>query len=50
MNFSIARSYHVGGVHLLMMDGAVRFVSDNINGGTWSAVHSPKSGEVVGEF
>lgn len=50
VNFSIARSYHVGGVHLLMMDGAVRFVSDNINGNTWSAIHSPKSGEVIGEF
>ena len=45
-----ARSYHVGGVHTLLGDGAVRFVSDNIDGAIWRAVGTPARGEVVGEF
>lgn len=49
-NSSNARSYHVGGVHAAMCDGAVRFISDNINGGTWQALGTPQGREVVGEF
>jgi prepilin-type N-terminal cleavage/methylation domain-containing protein len=49
-NASNARSYHVGGVHVSMMDGAVRFVSDNINGATWQALGTPQGREVVGDF
>lgn len=60
-----ATSYHTGGVHVLMADGAVRFVSDNINSGTmtaanvtsgpspygvWGALGSRDGGEVVSEF
>ena len=45
-----ARSYHVGGVHVLMGDGSARFVSDNINGSVWRALGSVNGGEVVGEF
>lgn len=54
-------SYHTGGVHVLMADGAVRFISDNINAGnygagspanfgTWGALGTISGGEVVGEF
>lgn len=43
-------SYHVGGVHCLMADGAVRFVSENINQGIWIAVGSRAGNESVGEF
>jgi len=45
-----ARSYHVGGVHVLMADGAVRFVSENIDLGTWQAIATRGGEEVVGEF
>lgn len=48
--YSAARSYHTGGVHVCMADGAVRFVSDNINLGTWQALGSRAGGEVLGEF
>ncbi|MES2793488.1 MAG: DUF1559 domain-containing protein [Planctomycetota bacterium] len=44
------RSQHVGGGHFLMGDGAVRFVSQNINMGTYRALSTMAGGEVVGEF
>ncbi len=44
------RSYHVGGSHLLMADGAVRFVSSNINTVTFQSLGSRAGNEVVGEF
>jgi hypothetical protein len=37
-------------VHALFCDGHVQFVSDNINGGTWTALGSRNGREVVGEF
>ncbi|RLS54389.1 MAG: DUF1559 domain-containing protein [Planctomycetota bacterium] len=59
-------SYHTGGVHALLTDGAVRFISDSIdtgnlgavvntvNGrspyGVWGALGTKNGGEVVGEF
>ncbi len=58
-----ARSLHIGGVHALLADGAVRFISENIdfsrlqNGcgtvdqrGVWQAIHTRDGSEVVGEF
>ncbi|MSR56268.1 MAG: DUF1559 domain-containing protein [Planctomycetaceae bacterium] len=45
-----AASYHTGGVHVLMCDGSVRFVSDNVNLATWRAIGTRASGEVAGEF
>lgn len=61
-----AGSKHTGGVHALMGDGAVRFISENIhtgnlgidslntdgqsNYGVWGALGSRNGGEVVGEF
>ncbi len=44
------RSYHSGGVQLLLGDGAVRFVSDNINNATWRALGTKGGGEVLGDF
>jgi prepilin-type N-terminal cleavage/methylation domain-containing protein len=45
-----AGSKHVGGVHCLMVDGAVRFVSDNINTATWKNLGNRADGNVLGEF
>lgn len=45
-----ARSLHSGGVTILMGDGSVRFVSDNINLGTWRALSTLAGNEVLGEF
>jgi hypothetical protein len=43
-------SAHVGGVHLLLGDGAVRFISDNINQNTLKYLADKDDGQVVGEF
>lgn len=45
-----ARSEHAGGVNLLLCDGAVRFVSENIHLGTWRDLGTRSGGEVIGEF
>ncbi|APZ94759.1 DUF1559 domain-containing protein [Fuerstiella marisgermanici] len=45
-----ARSMHTGGVQVLMGDGAVRFVSENVDLDNWRALSTTKGGEVVGEF
>ena len=57
-----ARSMHIGGLHLLMADGSVRFVSDSIDykrnefgcgslpRGIWQSIHTRGGGEIVGEF
>ncbi len=45
-----ARSRHAGGVHGLMMDGAVRFVGESISLITWQALGTPNGNEVIGEF
>lgn len=45
-----ARSHHIGGVHALLADGSVRFVSENIALVTWQALATRNGSEVVGEF
>ena len=42
-----ARSYHPGGVNVLMGDGSVRFLKDSIQGTTWRALGTVQGGEVV---
>lgn len=45
------RSHHVGGVHFLMSDGAVRFLSQNLDhAGTFQSLAGRADGTVVGEF
>ncbi|MEZ6035324.1 MAG: DUF1559 domain-containing protein [Planctomycetaceae bacterium] len=45
-----ARSYHVGTVNALLMDGSVRSVSENIDLNTWRNLGQRADGNVVGEF
>ncbi len=45
-----SRSRHVGGVHTLICDGSVRFVSDNINLTLWQNFGIHNDGNVLGEF
>ena len=43
-------SLHAGGVHVLLADGSVRFVSQNISWLTYSSICSRNCGEVVSDF
>jgi prepilin-type processing-associated H-X9-DG protein len=45
-----ARSRHVGGVHLLLCDGSVRFVSENLSLIIWQNLATRAGGEVIGEY
>jgi prepilin-type N-terminal cleavage/methylation domain-containing protein len=45
-----ARSAHTGGVHVVLADGGVRFVSSNINTLTWQNLGARNDGQVLGEF
>ncbi|MFT5322783.1 MAG: prepilin-type N-terminal cleavage/methylation domain-containing protein [Planctomycetaceae bacterium] len=45
-----SRSHHVGIVHSLMADGAVKAISDTIDAGTWSRLGARDDGEVLGDF
>jgi len=43
-------SAHTGGVHLLLGDGAVRFISDNINMQTLAQLCTRDDGIPMGDF
>lgn len=54
-----ARSAHAGGLHVLMGDGVVNFISNNVessgsnstgNTTVWWAIHTISNGEVPGEY
>jgi prepilin-type N-terminal cleavage/methylation domain-containing protein len=45
-----ARSMHTGGVYLLLGDGAVRFVSEEIGINIWRALGTINGSDVVGDF
>ncbi len=45
-----SRSYHVGLVQILIMDGSVRSISNNVNNGIWRSLGTRAGGEVIGEF
>lgn len=42
-----SRSYHPGGVNVLMGDGSARFIKNTIDGRVWRALGSISGGEVV---
>ena len=43
-------SEHVGGAHFTLCDGSVRFISENIDTGVWTALGTREKAEIVGEF
>lgn len=45
-----AGSLHVGGCHVVLGDGSVRFISENIAGATQNALAKISDGQVLGEF
>ncbi len=42
-----ARSYHPGGVNVLLADGSVRFVKTSVDAATWRSLGSIAGGEVI---
>lgn len=47
---TILNSYHTGGIHVLLGDGAVRFVSENLDFLTLRQLCVRDDGQVIGEF
>ncbi|MFM8223324.1 MAG: H-X9-DG-CTERM domain-containing protein [Planctomycetaceae bacterium] len=45
-----SRSYHVGIVQSLMMDGSVRSISNSLDVRVWQGLGSRAGGEITGEF
>lgn len=45
-----ARSRHSGGVNILMADGSVHFINQNVNLGVWRALGTVAGGEMAVEF
>ncbi len=45
-----ASSRHIGGAHLLLADGSVRFISSNVDRNVWRAAGTRNGGEVATEF
>jgi prepilin-type N-terminal cleavage/methylation domain-containing protein len=43
-------SLHVGGAHVVLVDGSVRFLSENISSQVFNALGTRAGGEVIGEF
>lgn len=42
-----ATSRHMGGVNVMMGDGSVQFMTNNIDANTWTALHTRNGGEAV---
>lgn len=49
-NFKNYYSFHVGGAQILLVDGSVRFVSQNVDAETMARLININDGYVVGEF
>ncbi|MES2793607.1 MAG: DUF1559 domain-containing protein [Planctomycetota bacterium] len=47
---TVINSFHTGGVHALMGDGSVRFISDNVNFQTLQYLCTRDDGAVTGEY
>ena len=42
-----ARSYHAGGVNILLGDGSVRFIKSSIDGNIWRTLGTVAGAEVI---
>jgi prepilin-type processing-associated H-X9-DG protein len=42
-----SRSYHPGGVNVLLGDGSVKFIKSSIDGMVWRALGTVAGGEVI---
>jgi prepilin-type processing-associated H-X9-DG protein len=49
-SWSWAGSLHTGGAHFLMGDGAVRFISENVDSTTRKNLSYVSDGQSIGEF
>jgi len=47
---TILNSFHTGGIHALLGDGAVRFLTENISFNTLARLGAKDDGQVIGEF
>ena len=45
-----SRSYHTGGVNVVLLDGSVRFIANGIAPATWRALGTRAGGEVPGDY
>ncbi len=45
-----SRSYHPGGVNVLLMDGSARFVKSTVNPTTWRALGTRAGNEILGDY
>ena len=43
-------SYHVGGAHVLLSDGSVRFISNNVDFVTFNYLGGKSDGQVIGDY
>ena len=50
LNDSEMYAFHVGGAHVLMCDGSVRFLSSNISASTLSALATRNASDIAGDF
>ena len=47
---TVINSFHVGGIHALLLDGSVRFISDNVNFAALQNLSVRDDGQVLGEY
>jgi prepilin-type processing-associated H-X9-DG protein len=50
MSIKNASSWHTGGAQVLLVDGSVKFTSENIDHGTWVGAGTKGDGETLGEW
>lgn len=49
VGFRAARSMHLGGVNVLLLDGAVKFIPNGVSIDTWRAMSTRAGGDIVSE-